>query len=328
MIVVATYMRVSTLEQSKTGYGLQAQRHALDTLVSQHPDWVNPPHLQFVDGEDESASGYRSDLPEVTKMFAAAERGEFQILALPKMDRLSRRGSNGWAYLDRLRELDIQLVDPNMSGGSGPWFRSFQRQQMDRAELDRDIIAENTKRGRRAKAQANKVTGQGFAPFGYTFSFETFPNGRSRVNGLAIDPIAESIVREILARIAHEPAGAVAKYLNACGYPTPSAHRLGDAGAKAWTGSLVINIARSTTYAGAWVYGKEGGRKSRKHEAPVTVDVPAYISMAQYEENRAALLERKAGGTARTQPGLTDRFTLRRMLSCGHCGGRLITMNL
>lgn len=196
------------------------------------------------------------------------------------------------------------------------------------AELEKDTIVLRTTRGRRQKALNGKVVGQGFAPFGYTFSFETFPNGRNRVNGLAIDPIAEPIVREILARIANDPAGAVAKHLNSCGYPTPSAHRLGDAGAKAWTGSLVINIARSTTYAGAWVYGKEGGRKSRKHEAPVTVDVPAYISMAQYEENRAALLERKAGGTARTQPGLTDRFTLRRMLSCGHCGGRLITMNL
>ena len=107
--IAASYERVSTRKQAVEGYSLVAQRQSLGDFAAAN-GWSLPAHLQFRDGEDADASGTRWDLPGLTAMLAAAQRGEFGILIVPDLDRLARSLAKGLALEDQLRAYGVRVL--------------------------------------------------------------------------------------------------------------------------------------------------------------------------------------------------------------------------
>ena len=87
---VAFYIRVSTDEQVKDGYGIEYQTQDLIDLVkhkSKHHHWVTDPKWHFV---DPGCTGADLNRPAFQKMMTEAKKGSFDLVAVWKIDRLSR----------------------------------------------------------------------------------------------------------------------------------------------------------------------------------------------------------------------------------------------
>lgn len=96
---VITYYRVSTMEQSKSGLGMDAQRET----VSRYLDTLNG--VKIVGEYVDILSGGRNDRPALTK---ALERCELTnaTLVIAKLDRLSRN----IAFIDTLQDSQVKFV--------------------------------------------------------------------------------------------------------------------------------------------------------------------------------------------------------------------------
>jgi len=97
------YYRVSTAAQGRSGLGLEAQQHAVETLCAAKGwDIVAPP---FVEVE----SGKRADRPELTRALHRA-KVTGATLVVAKLDRLSRSA----AFLTALQESNVPFVAADM----------------------------------------------------------------------------------------------------------------------------------------------------------------------------------------------------------------------
>lgn len=82
LIPMIGYLRVSTREQARTGYGLAAQRTALTAAGEAH-GWS----LRFIDDESTGANMNRPGITEALRLLA---HGKANGLAVAKLDRVSR----------------------------------------------------------------------------------------------------------------------------------------------------------------------------------------------------------------------------------------------
>ncbi len=86
MIVVATYIRVSTLGQAENGYSLEDQQQRVVAFIERQ-GWILPDHLRFQDG---GISGASLTAPGLNRMLDAARERQFQYLVVPSVDRFAR----------------------------------------------------------------------------------------------------------------------------------------------------------------------------------------------------------------------------------------------
>lgn len=97
------YYRVSTASQGRSGLGLEAQQHAVESLCASR-DWeiIAPPFTEV-------ESGKRADRPELAK---ALHRSKVTgaILVVAKLDRLSRNV----AFLAALQDSGVKFVAADM----------------------------------------------------------------------------------------------------------------------------------------------------------------------------------------------------------------------
>ena len=164
--------------------------------------------------------------------------------------------------------------------------------------------------GRRGKAQAGKVVGNGKATYGLRYITEPSANGKERVCGLEPDPITGPIVREALLALRTRSTLDVAADLNARNTPAPGGGR--------WNATTLRCMAINPVYRGEWVYARNGD--------PISVTVePALLSPAEWDTIQAALKARRFVRRGQ-QPPETDPYLLRQKLICGHCGGVMRTM--
>ena len=96
------YHRVSTVQQGRSGLGLEAQQAAVR-------DYLNGGAWTLLDEYTEVESGKRADRPELTKALAAC-RAHRAVLVIAKLDRLSRNA----AFLLNLRDAGVEFVAADM----------------------------------------------------------------------------------------------------------------------------------------------------------------------------------------------------------------------
>lgn len=262
---VALYTRVSTEDQAKEGFSLDAQLERL-RFYAKAQGWT-------VAGEyvDEGHSGRTTKRPQYTRMMDEIQA--WDTLLVLKMDRIHRNSRNFMAMMDHLRKQKREFASVTESLDTSTAMGRFVMDIIQRiAQLESDQIGERTFIGMEQKAKQGGGSLGKRAPFGYAYGPD-----------MALQPVpgeAEA-VRTVFERFA---AGAgkveLAGWLNAQGLRGRGGR--GRPGA-AWNHKTVLNVLRNRTYAGATAW--EGHVQAATHPAIVP---PELFDRVQ------ALLGRKA----------------------------------
>ena len=189
---VLAYLRVSTDAQGDSGWGLDAQRAAIEEAAS-HRGWA------VVDWVVDTASGKSLDRPGIQEALVRLENGGPKVLVAAKLDRLSRSAIDFLSLVKRAEENGWALVmlDPSVDM-TEPMGRFTAGILAHVAELEREMISQRTKVAlARAKARGTRL---------------------GRPSALALD-VAERIESM---RDAGLTLGAIAEALNSEGVPTPT----------------------------------------------------------------------------------------------------------
>ncbi len=187
---VVGYVRVSTVEQERSGLGMESQRQAIENEC-RYRQW------DLVDVHEDALSGKSLNRPGIARALAAVESDAADVLMVAKLDRLSRSlkdfatlmeraHSNGWT----LMALDLGF---DLSTPAGELIAGFMAGM---AQWERKIIGQRTKDGLAVKkAQGVKL-------------------GRTE----RIEPAVRE--RILAARASGDSLSAIARALNADGVPT------------------------------------------------------------------------------------------------------------
>jgi site-specific DNA recombinase len=158
---VRLYARVSTTEQAVEGVSIEAQLAHLNAYaVSQN--WQ-------VTGEDVDAgyTGGDDNRPGLRHLLMDAKRGEFNVIAVAKLDRFFRNLRLLLNYLHELEQLGIKFVSTGEMLDTSTPYGKFAVQIMGViAEFERGRIGERIREGRQFRTSQGKWT-SGQTPYGY-----------------------------------------------------------------------------------------------------------------------------------------------------------------
>jgi len=193
---VALYIRVSTAEQGEK-YGAKSQEREMLRWVDFHKYKVDKTRHIYRDIDYSGASEIkeRGALPE---LFKAAERKEFDIVLVWKIDRFFRKTLYLLEAIEKLEQMGIGFIsttqpEVNTTTTTGKFMIGLLGII---AEMERNNILERTTAGKIAGAEAGRWVGAGHVPIGYDVDIETMK--------LAINEEEAKIVRKIFDWCANE----------------------------------------------------------------------------------------------------------------------------
>jgi site-specific DNA recombinase len=262
---VALYTRVSTEDQAREGFSLDAQLDRL-RFYAKAQGWT-------VAGEyvDEGHSGRTTKRPQYERMMA--EVGSWDTLLVLKMDRIHRNSRNFMAMMDELRKRGKEFASVTESLDTSTAMGRFVMDIIQRiAQLESDQIGERTFVGMEQKAKVGGGSLGKPAPYGYRY-------GADHV----LEPVPqEAAVVADLFRDFAAGAGkvALAKALNERGIPSPAG--------RSWAYKAIDRILGNPTYAGA--LGWEGQVQAGKHAPIVPPDLFAEVQGRLQETTRTRRL--------------------------------------
>lgn len=154
----ALYTRVSTEDQAKEGFSLDAQLDRLRAYVRVQGGSVGGEYV------DEGHSGRTTKRPAYQRMMAEADK--WDTLLVLKMDRIHRNSRNFMAMMDGLRKAGKQFASATESLDTSNAMGSFVMDIIQRiAQLESDQIGERTGFGIEQKFKATDQS-HGTPPFG------------------------------------------------------------------------------------------------------------------------------------------------------------------
>jgi DNA invertase Pin-like site-specific DNA recombinase len=222
----ALYARVSTEDQAREGYSLDAQMRKLE-LYCRSRNWE--PADRFV---DEGYSGRNTDRPEYQRMMLSMDR--WDVVLVMKMDRIHRNSVNFTTMMDSLKKNGKEFNSFQEKFDTTTAMGRFVMDIMQRiAQLESEQIGERVKMGMERKANlCAGMLGCGH-PYGYVYS-----NGT-----LVVEPEEAETVRRIFDMSAGGlSTGKIAGTLN-------EMHILAKMGGM-WNKQSVHRILRNPLYAG------------------------------------------------------------------------------
>jgi len=227
----ALYTRVSTEEQAKEGFSLDAQLERL-RLYCKAQNWE-------VAGEyvDEGHSGRTVKRPQYGRMMA--ERGRWDTLLVLKMDRIHRNSRNFMAMMDQLTKDGKGFASVTESLDTSTAMGQFVMDIIQRiAQLESEQIGERVHVGMGQKAKSRGGSLGKPAPFGYRY-------GPDQV--LQAVPGERPWVQEAFERCLQGASKqGIANWLNESGVQTR-----GNRGRRRWNVWNVTTLLTNPTYAGA-----------------------------------------------------------------------------
>ena len=163
---VAIYVRVSTEEQAKEGYGLDVQlkycKHAIAAKELSH-GWTFNEKLIY---KDEGHSGSTLHRPALDKMMADVEKDKIDVVIVWRIDRLFRRMRFLLETVEKITEKGVMF-----QSASEPFDTTAVGQMVFQifgvlAEFERNLIKIRTSEGKLSSAESGNYVG-GQQPFGY-----------------------------------------------------------------------------------------------------------------------------------------------------------------
>jgi len=256
--------------------------------------------------------------PELTRLREAMRRGEFDVLLVHALDRLSRKQTHQGLVLSEAEHAGVAWHSATEAIDDSPQGQILRAVIGGMAEMERLKISERTVRGRKARAEAGKLLPGRAALYGYRWRDAT--KGACDVDPVT-GPIVQRMFREMLNGV---PLRRIASHLTEEGIPTPT---LG----KTWSASSIHTMLKRRAYTGeavAWQYGSEklrgGGSRIyiRPEEEQTKLPdgtIPPLISEADFEAVQARLARNKEAASRNNR---TPEITLLRggFGRCGYCG--------
>lgn len=328
------YRRVSSEDQATGGFSLSAQTDIIHRFIEQK-GWTHAGSF-----EDPGRSGKSVHRPGFQAMLAAAERGEFDVVVVHKIDRFSRSLTDFLLVLRQLKACNVRFVstseDLDFTTPIGElilvvlaWLAQWYLENL-RAEVTKG-----------KKERARKGHWNGTLPFGYT----TPARLRQRLSDLAEsyragqlsdqdyseqagqmeqmldrhpaaldtqaipDPINAAAVRYVFEQYAtgRFSTRAIAALLNDQGFRSS-----GQYGNNPFGRDSVRDILNNRFYLGQTRY--KGEVFDGAHEA--------LVEPALFEKTRAVKLQRTRSTGYVRQHNRTNEYPLAGVLCCTHCGGR------
>lgn len=280
----------------------------------------------YDEGVGVSAYKRGTDRPVWEEATAALVAGEFDVLLVHRVDRLSRRGAGQvGSLLDKLEGTGRALVD--VAKGLDSSTDAGRMPLIIFSELARGESANASDRIRLQKQQARDAGrwtgGANSVPYGFRLTED---------KKLAVDPETGPVLLDVIEKVLDgRSIRSVANELNEAGVPTRNRN------AKGWRLSTLANLLRSPVLCG-WTpayavtvddNGKE--RRSRTPEVylgadgqPVEVG-EALISPARWRDLQREIRSRTTSVNGkRRSAGRTPRSLLAGgMLRCGECGSKM-----
>ena len=227
------YLRVSTAGQAEKGMSLAAQRDRV-TEHARAKGWA------LLDVVEEAASGGVREgeefswehRPVLLGLVERARSGEFDVLLVAKLDRLSRDYPTLAVLERRLQKVGVEVVSTAEENGDGPLAEFIRGQLALVAQLERAMILERVSAGKaKKKALGRHVHGR--VPYGY----------HSEGGILTPAPELVSVIGRIFrdAKEGDSP-GRIARALNREDVPSPQ-------GAN-WTAKAVSRVLTNPAYVG------------------------------------------------------------------------------
>lgn len=226
MVRVAIYTRVSTEDQAKEGYSLEAQKERLSAYCESQGWEIAGFYV------DDGQTGRNVRRPAYQRMME--ERDNWDMILVMKMDRIHRNSKNFMIMMENLEKWGKKFTSMQESLDTSTAVGRFVVDIIQRiAQLESEQIGERTYMGMVQKAESGKGLLGFFPPFGYQFR-----EGRL----VRVEEEAE-IVRKIFGRyVAGERMEGISRDLNEAGITT----RRG----KEWTVWSVSRVLHNPIYAG------------------------------------------------------------------------------
>lgn len=301
---VAGYIRVSTEEQAKEGYSLEAQRDKLASFCRSQ-DWT----LVEVYVE-EGKSAKDTNRPELKRMMSDAKDGHYDIILVYRLDRLTRSVMDLYELLRTFEAHDIKFKSAteiyDTTTAMGKLFITIVAAL---AQWERENLSERVRFGMEELVREGKWHG-GPVPYGYSWDG----------NMLNIIPEEADVLRELRKLyMSGEGFASVSRSLNL----DKNKHKRGTK----WNAQSVWAALDNPIYAGKIRYGekkKNGKYATRKKEDRVNViwaetGFPTIFTWEEYEEHRDRMKRREFHGHSRKR-----EYWFSGILRCARCGATLI----
>jgi site-specific DNA recombinase len=157
------YARVSGDDTKNEGRNLDGQIQMCREYAERH-GWSVVAELAE---DDRGASGAELDLPRLNEMLGMARRGEFDILVVREIDRLSRSLPKQLFIEDELKKHAVRVEYVVGEYADTPEGNFMKNVRAAVAELERLKISERAMRGRVQAAKSGSVQVAGHPPYGY-----------------------------------------------------------------------------------------------------------------------------------------------------------------
>lgn len=310
---IAAYIRVSTDEQARSGFGLETQlRHILNE-VDRNKDKGWSLDEQFI-YKDDGYSGSLKSRPALNRMLEDAKEKKFDILITWKIDRLYRQMRLLLETMDELGKCSVNyksVTEPFDTTAVGNFiFQMFGAL----AELERNIILIRTTEGKISSAKGGNFVG-GNVPYGY----------RIVDKKLIVLPDEAEIVRKVFVWYTQfdYAVSNIAVRLTKLQVPGKHDHK----GAKSkrrtnpanfWGQSMVQGILKRTEYIGEYCYNKTGVKDGKTYIKPKTEWViftcPAIVDSDIFQKAQ----DKMKRGAMRSNNART-KYLFSTKIHCGLC---------
>jgi site-specific DNA recombinase len=302
------YARVSGDDRGRDGRNLAGQLEMCRKHAEKH-GWRVVAELAE---DDRGASGASFELPELSRALEMAETGDFDVLVVRELDRLSRNLAKQLVVEEELNRHNAAVEYVLEAYADTPEGRLNKHIRATIAEYEREKINERMIRGRRQKVKSGSIVCYGRPAYGY------------RV--VQVDSRATLAIRESEARIVRlifewyvvgngergpMSVDRITGKLTEMRVPT-SADINGlpkTRGAGHWSRATVTGMLKNETYAGTWHFGPDPANR-------LSVEVPAIVSREIWEAAQVQMGKNKKWAKRNTK----YEYLMGRRVYCGGCG--------
>ena len=315
------YARVSSDDRGKEGRNLKGQLDMGREYAIAHDYRI----VAELSEDDRGASGASFDLPQLGTVLAMAERGEFDVLVVRELDRLSRNLAKQLIVEESLKRNGVTVEYVLADYADTPEGNLQKHIRATVAEYEREKIKERMVRGKKNLAKGGRVILHGNKPpYGYRAVIEKSKDGKNIVTGIEVYEPEAQIVRLIFQwytlgdetgkRLSLEK---IAQRLSEMNVPTWVDVRNQKSLTKKrnygqWAGGTIWDFLHCEVYIGKWYYGKQ----SSPIESCIKVPVPRVIDASAWQ---AAQEISKLNINVAKRNVKDDRYLMRYRLTC-HCG--------
>lgn len=335
---VRLLLRVSSRQQLDVDGDLGIQRQILLDDVKKHLDWILD-EKEYFEG---SNSGYKNSVADrdvLQEAYQDAQSGEYDILVIYKDDRLSRRMLEALNYINRLKEMGVDVYSVK-DGMLSTDLNDIMAQMMltmrygiaQKSSVDTGMRVKDT--ARKLAAQGKFMGGQ--PPYGYTLqhSGEISKHGRA-LKHLVIRSEQAEVVRHIydLSLTKEYGSAKIANTLNTDKRYSPLAPN------DVWKSGTITSILTNPIYCGYTAYNRRERLDGRTRSLNsnewilsnepnpdiVIIDEDTWTKVQKKREQRRKKYSKSRENQDVTVISRNDgMLSLVDVLHCGYCGYKMV----